>query len=152
MAYTTAEGRQELLEDLARAITQLSTAVASLGEAYELLDEQRGDTLEERLFRPAQLAYGRATRTYNEFAARYQVSAAPPPQGSGGAHSADPRAYIQRAVEALEQSDLILGELQDSMLPVEVGDPELREGLAAVRVQIGPTPGAGRDLLGMVGR
>ena len=152
MAYTTAEGRLQLLEDLARAVTQLSIAVASLGEAYELLDERLGDQLEEALFRPAQLAYGRATRTFNEFAARYQVPAPPPPPGSSGAHSGDPRPYVQRAIDALEQADAGLGELQDSMLPVEVGDRELREALSAVRAQIAPTPARGRELLSTVGR
>ena len=152
MAYTTAEGRAELLDDVARAITQLSIAVASLGEAYELLDERVGDQLEDRLFRPAQHAYGRATRTFNEFASRYQLAAPSLTPGSSGSHSADPRVYVRRALDALEQADLILSELQDSMLPVEVGDRELREGLAAVREQIAAAPSQGRELLGTVGR
>jgi hypothetical protein len=36
-----------------------------------------------------------------------------------------------RAVEAVAEADRILAELQDSMLPVEAGDEELRAGLKA---------------------
>ena len=152
MAYSAEEGRLRLLEDLARALTQLSVAVASLGEAYELLDEHLADTLEQTLFRPVQAAYGRATRTLNEFASRHQVQAPAPAAGSSGPHASDPRVYVQRASQAVEQADLIIAELQDSMLPVEVGDRELREGLAGVRELIAGLPSRGRDLLRTVGR
>ena len=46
----------------------------------------------------------------------------------------------------------MLATLQDSMLPVEVGDPELRAGLSAVRESIGPLPGRARELLRTLGR
>ena len=39
MPYTTADARQQLLDTLAQAADQLGTAVASLSEAYETLDE-----------------------------------------------------------------------------------------------------------------
>jgi hypothetical protein len=152
MAYSTAEGRLRLLEDLAQAIGQLSVAVASLGEAYELLDERLADDLEATLFRPAQLAYGRATRTFNEFALRHHVPAPELVPGSSGVHDADPRTYVQRASDAAEQADLILSELQDSMLPVEVGDRELRESLAGVRELVADLPARARELLRTVGR
>ena len=42
MAYTTTEGRQELLDLLGQATEQLGRALGSLGEAYERLDEQTG--------------------------------------------------------------------------------------------------------------
>jgi len=45
------------------------------GEAYEQLDDQHADELEEQLFRPVQGAYGRAKRTYSEFASRSQLRA-----------------------------------------------------------------------------
>src|ERR1700759_4210908 len=54
MAYTTAEGRQQLLGDLARAIEELNVGLAALGAAYEALDERSADRLEEQLFRPVQ--------------------------------------------------------------------------------------------------
>ena len=70
MSYTTAEGREQVLGDLAVAIEQIAESLAALGEAYEQLDEHNADVLEEQLFRPAQAAYGRAHRTYSEFASR----------------------------------------------------------------------------------
>ena len=63
MSYTNVEARQQMLDDLARAAEQLARAVASLSAAYEQLDEQQGDALEARLFRPVQHAFGRAQRT-----------------------------------------------------------------------------------------
>ena len=65
MAYTTAEARIQLLDDLAHAIDEVGVALGALGEAYELLDEQTGDRMEEQLFRPVQVTYGRAKRPYS---------------------------------------------------------------------------------------
>ncbi len=73
MAYTTAQAREQLLESVAQAIEEIAFALASLGEAYEQLDEQSADRLEGELFRPVQVAYGRAKRTYAEFAARHDL-------------------------------------------------------------------------------
>ncbi|MGH2872641.1 MAG: hypothetical protein ACRDL5_09305, partial [Solirubrobacteraceae bacterium] len=70
MSYTTAEGREQILDDLAAAIERIAAALAALGEAYEELDEGHADALEERLFRPVQSASGRAQRTHAEFASR----------------------------------------------------------------------------------
>ena len=133
MAYTTAEGRQQILDELGQATDELGYALAALGEAYEQLDEQTGDKLEEELYRPVQGAYGRARRTHSEFAERSGLTgrtfeAATPSVPSSGA-----RGFIDEAVEAIGAADAMLAELQDSMLPVEVGDPELRAGLAEVR-------------------
>ena len=71
MAYTTAEARQQLLDDLAHAVDEIGVALAALGGAYELLDEHTADRLEEELFRPVQVAYGRAQRTHAGFAERH---------------------------------------------------------------------------------
>src|SRR5438093_4307577 len=71
MTYTTAEGRAQVLDALAAAADDLGLALACLGEAYEQLDEHSADRLEELLFRPVQMAYGRAKRTHAEFAARH---------------------------------------------------------------------------------
>ena len=58
------DARQELLDALAEAIESLGFALACLGEAYDQLDETSGDRLEEAVFRPVQVAYGRAQRTF----------------------------------------------------------------------------------------
>ena len=60
--------------------------------------------------------------------------------------------YVERAEEAIERADQILAELQDSMLPVEVGDRELREGLSAVRETIAELPARARRLMRAQGR
>jgi hypothetical protein len=151
MIYTTVEARQKVLSDIAIAIAQIAVALTALGEAYEGLDERGADTLEEQLFRPVQLAYGRAKRTHADFAARsglgvtsFEQPAVPHPQR--------PQALIDRAVFAAGEADQTLADLQDSMLPVEVGDPELRAGLAAVRESLSKLPSRARELVRTVGR
>lgn len=152
MSYTTDEGRKQLLADVAGATDELALAVAALGEAYEELDEQTADRLEEELFRPAQAAYGRLRRTYAEFASRSGLPGSSFGSSSGGLHSGDPRVYVDRAVEAVERADQGLAALQDSMLPVEVGDRELREGLTDVRETIAELPARARRLMRAQGR
>ena len=152
MAYSAGEARSQLLEDVAEASDQLALALASLGEAYEELDERTADELEEQLFRPTQSAYGRLRRTHAEFAARHGLPGRNFEQSSGGLHSADPRVYVERAVEAIEQSNHILAELQDSMMPVEVGDRELRAGLSETRETIAELPARARRLMRTQGR
>jgi hypothetical protein len=46
----------------------------------------------------------------------------------------------------------VLAALQDSMLPVEVGDPPLRAGLEDVRRLIGELRGRSRELVRTLGR
>ena len=133
MTYVDAEARKELLDEVARAIDRLAVALAAFGDAYEQLDERSADTLEEELFRPVQLAYGRAKRTHAAFAARHGVHQrvfrpAPP-----GAASHGVKGFLESAVTAVQETDTMLAELQDSLMPVNVGDPELRAGLAEVR-------------------
>jgi hypothetical protein len=55
-------------------------------------------------------------------------------------------------VEATEEADAILADLQDSMRPVEIGDAELRAGLADVRERLGELPGRARELVRVLGR
>ncbi|MHB1836380.1 MAG: hypothetical protein ACYCXW_15610 [Solirubrobacteraceae bacterium] len=152
MAYTTAEGREQILDDLGSAIDRIAAAVALLGEAYEQLDEDHADQLEERLFRPVQAAYGRAQRTHLQFAARSGMrsrSFAPGLQ-PGPSHTA--RDLIESAADAAHDADQAIAELQDSLLPVEVGDTELRAGLSAVREALDPIPARARELVRVVGR
>jgi hypothetical protein len=152
MTYTAAEGRERVLDDLADAAEQLAVAVACLGEAYEQLDEQHADELEQSLFRPVQLAYGRAQRTHTEFAARHGLDGRAFEPRSPGLQSQDPRELLERAADAATSADHVIGELQDSMLPVEVGDPELRSGLSDVRRLIAEIPTRAHEFVRTVGR
>lgn len=152
MTYTTAEGRQQVLDVLAVAADELDSALALLGEAYEHLDEHAAEVLEAELFRAVQLAYGRVKRTHNEFASRCGLpgrafESAPVVAPSNGA-----KALIDAAVEVAGKADAALVELQDSMLPVEVGDVELRAGIAAVRELVDGLRGRAREVVRTLGR
>ncbi|HEX4009847.1 MAG TPA: hypothetical protein VHX62_07555 [Solirubrobacteraceae bacterium] len=140
------------MSDLAVAIEQIADAMACLGEAYEQLDEQHADALEEQLFRPVQSAYGRAKRTYSEFASRSQLRARTFDAHSPGVQSQSVQDLIERAADAAYDADQSIAELQDSMLPVEVGDTELRAGLSTVRETLSTVPGRARGLVRTVGR
>ena len=151
MASSAGE-RQELLDGLGEAIAELDFAIASLGEAYEQLDSVSADRMEEQLFRPLQMASGRAKRTAAEFAGRSglsvpTVTAEPPAHPSIGA-----RAFIDAAVEAAGAADRALVRLQDSPWLVEVGDAELRSGVADARLQIGGVAGAALEFARVLGR
>jgi hypothetical protein len=153
VAYTAANARQQILDVLADAADDVGRALADLGEAYELLDDHAADRLEEELFGPVQTAYGRAKRTHAEFAKRYDL---PPhvfaPQVADGGPSTGAKGFIERAVEAASEADGTLATLQDSMLPVEVGDPELRAGITAVRELLGGVRGHAREIVRVFGR
>ncbi|HYM57860.1 MAG TPA: hypothetical protein VES79_07850 [Solirubrobacteraceae bacterium] len=152
MAYSTAEARQQLLEDLARAIDEIGVALAALGAAYELLDERTADRLEEELFRPVQVAYGRAKRTHAGFAGRHGLAGGAFEPSTAGRASQGARSLLDVAVEAVGQADHRLAEIQDSMMPVEVGDAELRAGLAEARELVDPLPARARELVRILGR
>jgi hypothetical protein len=55
-------------------------------------------------------------------------------------------------VEAAGRADAALVELQDSMLPVEVGDAELRADISATRELIGGLRGSAREVVRTLGR
>src|SRR5919206_840912 len=152
MAYDATEARRELLDTVAEATDHIGDAIAALGAAYEQLDERTADRLEEELFRPVQAAYGRARRTHAGFAARHGLPGREFAPASAGLPSQGVRGFAERAVEAIEEADLVLAELQDSMRPVEVGDAELRAGLAEVRALLAPLPDRARDVLRTFGR
>jgi hypothetical protein len=152
VTYTAAEGRGQILEALALAADEIALALAELSEAYEHLDEQAAERLEDALFAPVQAAYGRAKRTYAEFAERSGLPARTFAMPGQVAPSTAARQLIERALEALTRADLGLGELQDSMLPVEVGDPELRSGLAEVRELAERVRPKARELVRTLGR
>jgi len=152
MAYVTAEARQDLLDDIAEAIEEIGVALAALGAAYEQLDEQTADRLEEDLFRPVQVAYGRARRTHTAFAERYGLPTRTFAPATAGLPSQGVKGFLEGAVEAVENADGTLADLQDSMRPVEVGDPELRAGLAEVRELVGALQGRAREFVRVLGR
>ena len=152
MAYAAADGRQQLLDTIADATDELGLALAALGEAYEQLDERSGDALEEQLFRPVQLAYGRASRAHGQFAARHHMEGRTFESRSGGLPSLGPKGFIDSAVEAVREADGTLSTLQDSLLPVEVGDPELRADLAGLREIMSDLPRRAREIVRTFGR
>jgi hypothetical protein len=152
VAYLSAEARQELLETFGEAIDEIGLALAALGAAYEQLDEHNAEKLEEGLFRPVQMAYGRAKRAHAGFAERFGLQSrtfnpAPVEGSPTGA-----KGFLESAVEAVGEADSVLAGLQDSMMPVEVGDAQLRAGLAEARELVGPLPARARELGRIFGR
>jgi hypothetical protein len=152
MAQTTVEARQQLLDTLAEATEEIGFALASLGAAYEQLDVYHADELEEQLFRPVQLAYGRARRMHAEFAGRHGLTAREFKPSSPGLPSTGAKGFIENAVIAVGKADNELATLQDSMLPVEVGDPALRAGLADLRGLVGNVARRAREVVRTIGR
>ena len=59
---------------------------------------------------------------------------------------------MDRSVVAATEASRMIAELQDSMLPIEFGDPELRSGLADSRELVDRLPGAARGFLRTLGR
>lgn len=152
MSYSAADGRQELLDATAEAAEAIGVALAALSAAYELVDEDAADRLEAQLFGPAQVAYGRMKRGHANFAARHGLPAQTFAAAEPGGPPAVASDAIEQAVEAAERADDILSELQDSLLPVEVGDAELRADIADVRQRLGEIPLRARELLRTLGR
>jgi hypothetical protein len=152
MAYTTAEGRQELLDALAEVVDDIGAALAALGAAYEQLDEGNADRLEEELFGPVQRAYGRAKSAHAGFAGRHGFPSGPFESAAAGIPSTGAKGFIDSAVGSVARADSGLSALQDSMLPAEVGDAELRAGLANVRELLGGVRQQARELERTLGR
>jgi hypothetical protein len=150
VTYSAAEARQELLDGIAEAIEAIGRALGALGGAYEQLDETTADRVEDELFRPVQTAYGRAQRTYADFARRHALETHDH-DVPGAPHGRAPE-LLERAVSAVGEADDRLAILQDSMMPVEVGDPELRAGLTEVRELLGPLRARSRELTRTLGR
>jgi len=152
MAYTSAEARQDLLDAFAEAIEHIGVALADLGAAYELLDERNADRLEEELFGPVQRAYGRAKSTYVQFAGRHGMPARTFEAPAPGRPSIGAKGLIDSAVDAAARADAALSELQDSSLPTEVGDAELRAALTNVRELLTGVRQRARELERTLGR
>ena len=152
MATSDVEGRQEVLDALGEATDALAQALASLGAAYEQLDDQHADRLEEQLFRPVQGAYGRARRTHAEFAARHGLPGREFEAPSPGLPSTGVKGFIENAVGAVTRAETELVALQDSLMPIEFGDPELRAGLGQVSDLIAGLSPRARDFVRTFGR
>jgi len=152
VSYTSAAGRQQLLDTVAAAAERLAAALAALSELYERLDERSADAVEEALFRPVQMAYGRAQRAHSAFAERHGLA----PRVFAGAPAPAPalgvKGFLDSALAAIGEADRLLAELQDSLLPVEVGDRELRGDLERVRALLGGLGGRARELQRTLGR
>jgi len=144
--------RQGLLDTIGEAIDELAQALAAFGVAYELLDERSQDRLEEELFGPVQKGYGRAKRTYADFAARYKLDAATFEQPGSSSGSRDVRRFLDMAIESVDEAEEILIHLQDSGQTVEYGDADLRAGLSGVRELIGHVRHSSREFIRTLGR
>lgn len=152
VTYATADARQQLLDTVAEAAEHLGVALSALSELYEQLDERSADAMEERLFRPVQTAYGRAQRAHTGFAERHSLptrafAPAPAPAPSLGVSG-----LLDGALAAIGGADAQLASLQDSMLPVEVGDRQLRDELAQVRALLDGLGTRARELRRTLGR
>jgi hypothetical protein len=152
VAITTVEAREQILDELAGATIQIGFAVGCLGAAYELLDEMTADRLEADLFRPAQRAFARAKRTSSSFAGRYGLTAPSREAPSPGLPSQGVKVFVERAITAALEASRRIAELQDSMLPIEAGDAELRAGLAETRELVDGVPAPARTFLSTLGR
>jgi hypothetical protein len=152
MPISTKEARTEILGELGLAEQQLELALAALGEGFELMAVGAAERLEEELFRPVQRAYARAKRTRAQFAARVGIPAGDLERLSPGGPSQGAKAFVERAAAAAQEADRLLSELQDSMLPVEAGDAELRAGLSDTRAQLAGVERAAAGFLRTLGR
>ena len=141
-----------MLDTLADATDEIAVALAALGAAYEQLGTAPADRLEEELFRPVQAAYGRAQRTHVGFAQRHGLPGRTFTPATPGLPSTGVRGFVDTAVDAASEADAVLAELQDSMMPVEVGDAELRAGLAEVRELLGDVRARAREFVRTLGR
>jgi hypothetical protein len=152
MPHTDLDARQRLLDVLGSATDELAHALAALTGAYEQLDDQQAARLEAELFRPLRRAYGRAKRAHVEFAARHalqgrEFAIPPPPAPATGV-----RRLVEDAVEAVGRAESELVALQDSLMPIEVGDADLRAALGEVRQLIDSLSQHARELLRTFGR
>jgi hypothetical protein len=151
VSYTNDSGRRQILDDSVVGANYMGDALAALGEAYELLDENMADRMEASVFKPTQAAYGQLKRTLAEFATRYGLPQ-PTFRPSTIPAPTDPHTSLDHVADLIQSADDALSELQDTLLPVEVGDADLRAGLSGTRVLIGRVPAAAEELIHTLGR
>jgi hypothetical protein len=71
---------------------------------------------------------------------------------SAGPTSQGAKDLVERAAAAAAAADRIIAELQDSLLPLESGDPQLRSELSEVRELLAGITANARDFLRALGR
>ncbi len=152
MAISRQEAVERILTDLGTALERNALALACLGAAFETLTSAPAERLEDELYRPVQRAFGRGKRAHAKFAAATGSPAAAFELPDPGVPSQGARAFVERAVVAAANADRALSELQDTMLPIEFGDAELRAGLAEMRELLAPLPVSAREFLRTLGR
>jgi hypothetical protein len=152
MAYTNLEGREGLLEALAESAEQVGAALEYLGAAHERVDDQAADRLEDQLFGSTQRAYAFARKAYSGFASRHGLASRSFDQPAEPPGSLKAAELIEMAATEAENADEMLAGLQDDQRLVEVGDVELRAGVADTRQAIGPVPIRAREMLRTLGR
>jgi ABC-type transporter Mla subunit MlaD len=150
--YTTAEARQQLLDTVADAAERLGEALAALSELYERVDEHNAEVVEKALFRPVQLAYGRARRAHAAFAERHGLPGRTFAPAVAGAPARGVKGFLDAAVAGAGDADRLLAGLQDSMLPVEAGDAQLRADLEQVRSLLDGVGKRAREIERTLGR
>ena len=91
-------------------------------------------------------------RAHTEFATRHGIADRKFEPSAPGLPSIGAKAFIENAVTAVGRADAALAELQDSLLPVDVGDPELRAALADLRELLGGFADRARELVRTLGR
>ena len=94
----------------------------------------------------------RAKRTSSSFAGRYGLTAPSREAPSPGLASQGVKVFVERAITAATEASRRIAELQDSMLPIEAGDAELRAGLAETRELVDGVPAPARTFLSTLGR
>jgi len=153
MTYSSHEGYERIFSDSAEAASSLLGAIEPLGTAYEALDEHAADELESQLYGPIGLAAKTLLASVTAFAGRCgEAFERPVAKHFAGGREDGARQHVDAALAFVGEADEILAELQDSLIPVEVGDAPLREGLAATRRTLAPLPQAARELERTLGR
>jgi hypothetical protein len=152
MSFTSDDARRQVLKMLAEAIDHLGRALVLLSSAYEQLSEHQADVLERQLFRPVQRAYGVAQRTHAGFADRHRLQRSQFTSPAPEAPSTGVKGFIEHAAEAVGAADTGIARLQDSLMPIEFGDAELRAGLTDVRQLLDAVPDRAREVVRAFGR
>ena len=101
---------------------------------------------------PMQRAFGRAKRTHSQFAERVGLPVRQFEAPSAGLASQGVKPFVERATVAAANADRAIADLQDTMYPIESGDPELRTGLTEVRGLLERIAPAAREFLRTLGR
>ena len=152
MAYVTAEASRTCSTPSPTRSTSSQSRSRRSARRTSSSTSRPADRLEAQLFRPVQVAYGRAQRTHTGFAERHGLPTRTWTPAQPGHPSQGVKGFLETAVAAVDECDAALADLQDTMLPVEVGDPELRAGLAEVRELVGHLRHDARELVRTLGR